>query len=335
MSKSSKNSFAAALMIMSIACVGILGVCKPAFCAAKPVTLSFAHVMSENSIAQDIARDVKNYVEKKSNGEIKIDIYPSSSLGGETDYVEGLQAGTIDMALITISVFQNWCSETGLFDIPFIIENFDAASAIWNSDICEPMKKQIRALGMEPYGAAALGARMLTNNVRPVTVPADVKGLTIRTMVANLPVETWELLGANVVSMNVGEVFSALQTGVIDGQENPITAIKSNSFYEVQKYMSLTGHTFSLYILPVSNAVASKLTPKQLAIVKEGVEKAARASGKHLDDRTAEDLKFLEKAGVKVNKINLQAFRDAVKPLYKKYSKVYGNKIDRILKKEY
>ena len=176
---------------------------------------------------------------------------------------------------------------------------------------------------------------MLTNNVRPVSKPDDVKGLTIRTMVSNLPIETWELLGANVVSMNVGEVFSALQTGVIDGQENPITAIKSNSFYEVQKYMSLTGHTFSVYVVPLSNAVKSKLTPEQVEIVREGIEFASKASGKHLEDRTAKDLAFLEDAGMKVNDVDLQAFRTALAPLYEKYSKVYGDKIQRILDKNY
>ena len=299
------------------------------------IILKFAHVMSEDSIAQDIALDVKNYVEEKSNGEIQIDIYPSSALGGETDYVEGLQTGTIDMALITISVFQSWCSETALFDIPFMIDGFDTAYGAWNSDICEPMKEQIRELGMEPYGGCALGARMLTNNVRPVVTPDDVKGLTLRTMVAEVPVETWELLGANVVAMNIGEVFSALQTGVVDGQENPITAIKSNSFQEVQKYLSLTGHTFSLYILPLSNVAAGKLTSEQLEIVKEAIELAAAESGKHLDDRTDVDLEAMEAVGMEVNEVDLAAFQEACQPIYDKYSAIYGDKIQRILDKDF
>ena len=302
---------------------------------AADVTLSIAHCMSEDSIDNDVCTDVKNYIEEKSEGAIQVDIFPANTMGGETDYVEGIIAGTIDMGLFTPSVLQAWCSEAGLFDLPFMINDFETAYGVWESDICDPLKEQMKSIGMEPYGACALGARMLTNNVRPVVTPEDVKGLTLRTMIAQVPVETWELLGANVVSMNIGEVFSALQTGVVDGQENPINAIRANNFQEVQKYISLTGHTFSMHLLPLSSATASRLTEEQLEIVKEGILFASEESGKHLEERTDRDLQALIDAGMEVNDVDLEAFQAACQPIYDKYADVYGDKIQRVIDKDF
>lgn len=288
------------------------------------VTLSLGHVMAEDSTLNANAVFLKEALEESTEGAVYIDIFPSSSLGSEIQTIEGMMAGTVDCCFVAASSLANFEADFGVFDLPYLVQGYDHARAVWESGIGQTIEEKLEQQGLRVAAFCDFGFRNATNSVRPITTPADIKGLKMRVMQSEIPLDTWNALGAETVAMAINEVFSALQTGVIDGQENPVTAIKSNSFFEVQKYLSLTGHQYNPIFLVISQSAYDKLSAEQKTAFDEACQETEAFSVTDMAQRTEADLKTLEEKGMEINEVDRAAFENAVAPVIRKYDSVYG-----------
>ncbi|MDH5398843.1 MAG: TRAP transporter substrate-binding protein [Cyclobacteriaceae bacterium] len=176
-----------------------------------------------------------------SNGRIEVRVYPAEQLGKELDMIRSIKAGIADFT-ITGESLQNWIPEASFCGMPYLIRDLDHLSKVVDGDIgAGIVEEMIEKIGVRPVGYFARGARHLTSN-RPIKTPEELKGIILRVPNVPISVQTWQGLGAKPTPMAFSEVFTALQQGTVEAQENPFSLIHSAGFYEVQKYVNLTGH---------------------------------------------------------------------------------------------
>ena len=212
----------------------LLAVASPA--QAGQITIKFAVGGPETLPIYRAAKDYfKPQIEAKSNGRIKVELYPSSQLGDDVKLIESVRSGTLEATGPTSGPIVGLVPEVAIFDIPFLFPNAKVADFILDGKIGQLLNARMEAKGIYNLAWSEMGYRYLTNSVREIKAPQDVKGLKIRTMENPIHLETWRLLGANPTPMPVSEVFTALKQKAIDGQENPVVAISGWKFYEVNK----------------------------------------------------------------------------------------------------
>jgi tripartite ATP-independent transporter DctP family solute receptor len=231
---------------------------------------------------------------------IDVEIYPSNQLGADQEALESMRLGAIQMNLPDPAVLGNMVPEFNLLSFPFLFETQDVAAKVvdgkWGQDLLEKLDKA----GYVGLGYGDFGFRHITNSKRPIETVADLKGLKIRTMQNPVHLDVFRKLGANPTPMSFKEVFSSLQQGVIDGQENPLKNIESNKLYEVQKYLTLDGHVFSFVVFVVSKKFFDKLEPAH----QEAMREAARIATAHMREGVQKEdaaaLKIIKDEGIDV-----------------------------------
>lgn len=270
-----------------------------------------------------------NYVKEKTNGEITIDVFPLSQLGGERSMVEQVQGGTLDMADITTAVLSNFVPQVALFDLPFIWPSRGVAYSVLNdSEFQKIIFDLFPKKGMYAFGYGENEIRDITNTKREVRTPSDVKGMKIRVMEAPVYLDTWRALGASPVPMPFPEVYNGLQQGVIDAQENPLLTSMMMKFTEVCNYATELDYSLTATIKFVNIDLWNRLTPQQQQIFHEAAALAIKANREGSMKMT---LGFFDKvkAAGKIKITNLtaaerDAFKQAVKPIFTKYEKKLG-----------
>lgn len=288
------------------------------------VTIVFGHVMSEDSTHQDTAEYIKEAVYEATNGTVNVEIYANSTLGTEAQMVEGLMSGTVDMVTVGASTMTSWIPDFGIYDLPYMFESYEHANAVWESSIGQNIEKQMNDLGIQVVATGTFGYRNLTNSVRPVTTPEDVSGLKVRVMQSPIPIAIWEAFGAEVISMSINEVFSALQTKVVDGQENPYNAIWSNGFAEVQQYLSNTEHQYTMLLYTISDIALNKMVDGQREAFLEACKGVSAASVASLEARDQAALEAFSEAGMMINDVDKEAFEAAAQTVIEQYYDTYG-----------
>lgn len=302
----------------------------PAFAADK-VVLKLGHIAEPTNPYAKGADYFAQLVAKKSNGSIEVKVFPSSQLGAQKELIEGLIYGTVDMTLTGTAELGTFQPQMALFDMPFLFKDRAHAYRALDS-VGMDLGKALEPKGMKLLGYMENGIRHLTNNVRPVKAPADMKGLKIRVMNNKVYIEMMKSLGASPTPMSFAELFSALQQGTIDGQENPSAHIYTKRFYEVQKYASLTGHAYAPEPVLISMSTWKKLTPAQQTIIQQA---ATEAVAWQRDLSTKEDEEFWTKikatGKISVIKVDRKPFIDATKEVYVTLAKTVGqDNIDKV-----
>ncbi len=287
-------------------------------------TIKLAHVVNEKDAFHACALKFKELVEAGSKGELEIKIFPNATLGDERQLLESMRMGVVDSAIITGGPIINFLPEFGVFDLPFLFTSPEQAYKVLDSEI----GKKLLA-GMEKFGCKGLaygerGFRNLTNSKRPVKTPEDMKGLKIRLMQNPVYVDSFKALGANAVPMAWTEALTALQQGTIDGQENPLNVIVAFNLFESQKYLSITRHAYAPNVIMMSMKVWNKFTPEQQKLLQESAQAAAEYNRKLDNDNGAQWLQFLKDKGMQVTEPDIEAFRKAVEPVYRKYEAQFG-----------
>ncbi len=237
--------------------------------------------------------EFKANVEEYSNNQVKVEIFPNSQLGNERDLVESVSLGFVEMAIVSTGPLANFVPDFAVFDLPFIVSDRQKAYEVMDGEVGQEILSLLEPKGIKALGFWENGFRNITNDNGPIVHPEDVKGMKIRTMENAIHMATFETLGANPTPMAWSEVFTALQQGVIDGQENPLVIIDTAKVYEVQSHVSLTGHFYSPAILMINNDLFNGFPEDiQQAILK--AEKEARDWERNysieLDEKTAEVL---------------------------------------------
>jgi len=318
-------------LIIVISLIAVLLLSSFTFAEPKYV-LKLGHVANNEKPYAKFAVKFAELVKEKTNGGVEVQVFPSSQLGNQRDLIEGLTFGTVDMTLTSTAVLGNFLPEMAVFDLPFIFRDKPHTYKALDT-IGMEIGKKLESKGMKLLVFAENGVRDLTNNVRPVRTPEDMKGLKIRVMEQPVYIEMMKALGANPTPMAFGELFTALQQGTVDGQENPVSHIWTKRFFEVQKYISLTEHTYSAEPLLISMITWKKL-PKEYQ--EAMVASANEALDWHRAQCSASDndmwKKVIDSGLTEVIKVDKEPFRKATAGVWKMFEdKVGKENIERIV----
>ncbi len=264
-------------------------------------------------------------LEKRTNGRYKLQYFPSGALGGEREMLEAVQLGTQDMVLTSTGPTGNFVPETRILDIPFLFRDYDHARKVLDGPIGQDILTKFPSKGLVAITWFENGFRHITNSKRPIKTPEDVKGLKIRTMENKVHMEAFKAMGALPTPMNMNEVFTSLQTGTVDGQENPIPVILANKLYTVQKYLTLTGHVYSPALIVTSKGFWDKVSDADKAAFKEAAKIALVANRKKVNEDENNGIATMEKGGTEViMKVDNAQFQKAVASAYANFNKEFG-----------
>jgi tripartite ATP-independent transporter DctP family solute receptor len=269
-------------------------------------------------------------IKVKTAGRYIVKIHPGGALGGDRDLLEGIQLGTIDLGVPSTSVIANFVEDLRILDIPFLFRDFDHAQHVLDGPVGKDLLGKFQAKGLVGLAFGGIGFRQLTNSVRPVTKVEDVKGMKIRTQENQVHLTVWRAIGALPTPMALPEVFTALQQGVVDGQENPIGAIINNRFGEVQKYLSITNHAFTPVAVVLSPAVYGKLSADDKAVFTAAARNAMAVCKDEVTKVEQSGKETLQKVGVTViDKVDVASFQKALQPTFKAFSEKMDAEIIR------
>lgn len=302
----------------------VLAVTSPLAALAADVTIRLGHVLPESHSWHIAASGFAQEVADRTEGRIDIEVFPSGQLGSEKEVIEGLQFGSVQAGLIGSGSFQGIEPRLGIIEMPYAWSSREQAFAALDGELGTELAGLLQDKGIHVLGWWENGFRNITNNVRPIVVPADLSGLKIRVTPDKVRLATFEGLGAEPAPLSFGELYSALQQGVFDAQENPLAIIYSSSFFEVQKYVSLSEHIWGAATLTVSTAVWDKLSPEDQAILTEAATTWGVKQREMVAQANAELVAQLEAKGMQFNEVDKAAFVDAVAPIWESQKDVYG-----------
>ena len=306
----------------------LLAVCIP-FQNAKAapsdvIEMKLGHFAADAHPGNLASKMFAEAVEKRTNGKIKVTIYPNNALGSPPEVLEQNIVGAVDMSLPTQGQLGKYSKKFNCVMLPFIYDSYAHADKVLDGKFLPWALPELDKAGLVFLSNWEWGFRNLTNSKHPVNVPADVKGLKVRTP-PELPTQAaMEALGAVVATINFNELQMALKQGVVDGQENPIAVIYSNKLYETQKYLAMTGHNYNTMVHVISKKVWDKLTPEQQAIVKEESKRAGDWMRKTVRDAEADQLKQLKEKGMEITTPDKAKFKALMQPAYDRMKPVAG-----------
>lgn len=273
-------------------------------------------------------------VEERTNGKVKFELHPMSALGAEREMIEGMQLGTIDSAMVSTGPLANFYPKIGVLDLPFLFSSREQVYKVLDGEIGKGLLKDLESNGLIGLAWAENGFRHITNSKAPIQKPEDLKGLKIRTMENQIHLDAFTAMGANPTPMAWTEALTAMQQGVVDGQENPLVIADTFKLYDLgQKYMTLTNHLYSPAVILFSKTVWDKLPQEYQAIIQEEAKIAGDKERQLIVEADQKAIGELKKHGVEIiENIDAKPFRDAIKPVYEKYQDQFGKDlVDSIL----
>lgn len=291
-------------------------------------TLKMAYALSKDSHYGAGAKAFEESIGKSTNGEIKIEQFANSALGGEREVIEGLQIGTVDAAILSTGATLNFVPQTGVFDIPFLFRDLDHARKVLDGDIGNKLLAEFPKRGLVALAWGEQGFRHLTNSKHAVKTPADLKGLKIRTTENPIHITAFKELGMLPTPMAWPEVQTALQQGTIDGQENPLSVIVSAKLSSQQKHLSLTGHVYGPAVIVVSPMVYDSMSDEDKAKLKEAALAAAQGMRDFVDNVEKTGLETLTKEGMEITQdVDRAEFAKIVHNVYPEFHKKFSKEL--------
>jgi tripartite ATP-independent transporter DctP family solute receptor len=291
---------------------------------AAPLTLRFAHFGAEDHPSNIAAKQFAERVAQRTNGEIKINIFPNNVLGGPPEQAQQIKLGTIDMGLPTQGQLDKYDKAFAAVMLPFIWDNSQHVFRVLDGPAMEWLAPLAEKQGFILLRNWEYGFRNVTNIVRPINTPDDVKGLKLRTPPELQIQASMEALGATVQAIAFPELYLALSQKVVDGEENPIAVVYFSKFYEVQKHLALTRHIYNNMIHAVSAATWAKLSAAQQAIFREESTAAGDLMRKMIADQEADQINKIAAGGVAVTRPDLAPFRALMGPAYDRIAAYAG-----------
>jgi len=295
--------------------------------AQAKMNLAFAHVLAPEHPYQAACEKMKEIVEARTNGEITITIHPSASLAEEPGAIEALKMGTIALTTVSGAPLTGFVKEFMACDLPFLFKTPQEAYEFYDGPLGDELFKLTEKIGLVGLAWWDNGFRNFTNRVRPLTKPDDFKGLKVRLMNSPVHMASVRALGGNPVPIDFGELYTALQQGVVDGQENPVANIYTSRFHEVQKYLTMSRHFYDPSPTFISAKIWEKLTPEQQQIMKEAAIIARDHMRKITNDQEDGLVEKLKKEGMEVAYLSpeeAEAFQNATKDVWKEFEDQIG-----------
>jgi tripartite ATP-independent transporter DctP family solute receptor len=306
-----------ALLATVVALVASLALGSPLAHAqgkVDPLTVKFAHAGSKTHPYSVGIEKLTPILEKNSGGAIKLQVFCCAQLGSERELAESARLGTINMTSVAAEgALPAWVPELQVFGLPFVIRDRAHVYQVLDGPIGKEFETKLRAQGLETLGWWELGFRNMTTRNKPVRTPEDLKGLKMRVQEAKVWLGFMRALGALPTPIPFGELYSALQQGVVDGQENPIVTITSMKFYEVQKQVGLTEHTYTALPVMASKKWWDTLKPEQQKVIAASIKASVAEQRAAVTAQVDEGVKLLKSQGVTITEVDKAKFVAATK----------------------
>ncbi len=317
-------------------------------CSFLPVSLASAQEVEDRTIklafvnVQESAHGLgaerfAELVDKKSNGKLKVSLYPGGTLGGEAQLAASLQGGILEMSMMGPGLLTGMDKDFGVFDTPFLFDNFKEVDATLDGPVGKRLLDKLPEKGLIGLSYWDHGFRILTNSRRPVATMEDIKGLKIRVQQIPVFINMFNALGASAVPMPFTELFTALETGAVDGQENPFISVEVTKFYEVQKYASNTRHAYSPLLVLASKKFWDQLSDDERGILLDAANETKpyqRETSRKMDAQAVETLKS---DGMEINDVSQEErvrMRDHLKPVIEEHHKTIAEALVQELSAE-
>ena len=306
---------------------GSLLVASSAMAQFADRTIKFTNGVNEDHPVGVGVKKMQEVLAAKTGGKMKINAFWGGSAGGDLQATQALRAGTQEMVCTSSSPLVGIVKELGVFDLPFLFANEKEADAVLDGPAGKYFNAKLEAAGLVNLAYWENGFRNLTNSKRAVNKLEDFEGVKVRVMQNNIFLDTFKTLGTNAVPMAFPEVFTALETKTIDGQENPFVTIETSKFNEVQKYLSVTRHAYTPFLVLYSKKLFDQLSPQEQAVLREAAiegQKVQRAANRALNEKSLASLKAKGMAVNEVSPAEQKRMFDKVKPVYDKHRETIG-----------
>lgn len=287
-------------------------------------TIRIGHVLADTHSWHQAAQGFATEVAEKTDGRVKVEVFAGGQLGNEKDMIEGLQFGAVQGGVIGGGSFQSIEPKLGIIEMPYAWANREQAFAALDGELGTHLAGLLEPKGIKVLAWWENGYRNVTNSKKPIVTPADLAGLKIRVTPDKVRLATFEALGAQPAPLAFGELYSALQQGVFDAQENPLAIIQSSSFFEVQKYVSMTQHVWGSAALVVSSQVWNQISPEDQAVVQAAAIEWGQKQRQMVADGDAEMVEKLKAEGMEFNEVDRPAFVAAVAPIWESEAATFG-----------
>jgi len=300
--------------------------------AVAQTTLKMNISVSQNSHYGAAVDAFAREVEKRTDGRYKVQNFYSGALGAERESVEALQLGTLDLTMTSTGPIPNFVPEVAILDIPFLFRDYAHARAVLDGPIGQDMLQRFPPKGLVALAWGENGFRHMTNSKRQVILPDDLKGLKMRTMENPVHIQAYKQFGIIPTPMAFTEVFTALQQGTVDGQENPLSVISAAKLDQVQKYMTLTGHVYSPALILMSKAQWDKLSAADRQAFLDAAREGVKANRARIDDDEKKAVADLRAKGMTiVENVDKTKFQATLAPTFVEFGKKFGqDNIDKI-----
>ncbi len=313
--------------------------CGKANAADKPIKIRMSHTQAPNSVSDLTAKEFARLVSEKSEGKIEVDIYSNCGLSGGdlTKAIEMVQTGDIDIHSAAPVNIANFDAKFYVFWLPYLFPTVeDLVAATKDEAIISEVNTWLEGMNMTMLGLNNAGARQITNSVKEIKSPEDLKGMNIRVPGANLFIDLYKnYFGANPTAMDFSEVYTALQQGTIDGQENPISVFDSSKLNEVQEYVTLWDGVRDTTIWVMNEKKLNGLSPEHAEIIRQAATEAMEWGNGYLAENEDAIIKKLEENGIVFTRLSdseIQAFKDASAPIYDQYVEIIGQDVIDLFK---
>lgn len=292
--------------------------------------IRFGYGLSEDSVQGRAANFFAEEVARLSDGKLKVRAFCCASLGNDNQMQAALVGGAQEMMVGSTATLVGIVKEFGVFDLPFLFEKPETADKVLDGPFGQKLLDKLPDNGLVGLVYWENGFRNLTNSKRPITSADDMAGIKLRVMQNPVFLDVFTDLGANAVPMPFAELFTALETGTVDGQENPVTTIQTSKFYEVQKYLTITQHVYSPWIVTASKVWWDKLSEDEKNILRQAAEAARDFERKDSRESSDRALAYLKEQGMEVNELpeaEVQKMREKVQPVVEKYQQELGEAV--------
>jgi tripartite ATP-independent transporter DctP family solute receptor len=316
-------------MVVFLTVFGILGTCgsvlKPVW--ALTIAIKFAGNMPTQNANSKAMVVFKEEVEQLSGGTVQVDLFPAMQLGGASENVDMVKSGTLFMCYVGAAYAVGYVPELGVLSLPFLFKDRETAHQIVTGPLGKELLQEMDKAGFVGMAFWDLGSRNITNNKRPIFEPGDLKGIKLRLQPSKVMLATFRSLGANPVAMGIKEVYSALKQGVIDAQENPFAFIRDHRFYEVQQYLSVTGHFYDVMAVFANKQRFNELPKDVQGFIWKAMEKATEYQWGQAGKDDEEAFQELMNNGMSINKpqaSQMELFRKKTASVYEEQEKSIG-----------
>ena len=289
-------------------------------------TLRFGHVLTDNHPYHMGLTRFGEELERRTNGSLKVQIYPSSQLGGEIQLIEGLGLGTVDGCAVAASslALTSGLKKFYLLDLPFVFANYDSIEAFAASDVVKELTSVPEGTGVRVLGLATAGFHQMLNSKKSIKTPDDLSGMKFRVWESQSASLAFDMMGMQPTPMAFGEVFTAIQQGVVDGFTNSLTTFHLSKMYEVGKYVTISNHQYTCVFPMISESLFASLSKEEQDAVVEAGKEACKYWRTIYPTQDAEFRTKLEEVGCTVNDVDREAFVSHVRPQYERFVELIG-----------